>query len=347
MNKNEIVNTFPKTAGKNDVLNIISEFSKNYNSYNEIYTKNLINLISFYENLSLIFETLPSKIIFPQIESKPMFKNNPLLNIINTFYDYHKNILRKLFRISSNIKKNIIPKLSTYKSNIEKDNSNFNLFISETLQKIKLQKIKISEANNNYTTEADKFKKLELDSIKKLNNSSLLGLIHKNLDEQRKKVSNLSYIQQQEIQIINRHYSESQDIMMKKLFEIKSTYKNNNYIIFECIKDYLNNFHDELYDSCKKESNELIKNIEFNEENQKPDEFINNILINENNKKIFFNKWKYEYKQNIEIINEEENNNESNTNQKPTKLPFTDILYEPEYMLIIKNNQIQVNYEMD
>ena len=115
MNKNEIVNTFPKTSGKNDVLNIISEFSKNYNSYNEIYTKNLINLISFYENLSLIFETLPSKIIFPQIESKPMFKNNPLLNIINTFYDYHKNILRKLFRISSNIKKNIIPKLSTYK----------------------------------------------------------------------------------------------------------------------------------------------------------------------------------------------------------------------------------------
>ena len=81
--------------------------------------------------------------------------------------------------------------------------------------------------------------------------------------------------------------------------------------------------------------------------NQKPDEFINNILINENNKKIFFNKWKYEYKQNIEIINEEENNNESNINQKPTKLPFTDILYEPEYMLIIKNNQIQVNYEMD
>ena len=347
MNKNEIVNTFPKIAGKNDILNIISEFSKNYNSYNEIYTKNLINLISFYENLSLIFETLPSKIIFPQIESKPMFKNNPLLNIINTFYDYHKNILRKLFRISSNIKKNIIPKLSTYKSNLEKDNSNFNLFISETLQKIKSQKIKISEANNNYTTEADKFKKLEIDSIKKLNNSSLLGLIHKNLDEQRKKVSNLSYIQQQEIQIINRHYSESQDIMMKKLFEIKSTYKNNNYIIFECIKDYLNNFHDELYDSCKKESNELTKNIEFNEENQKPDEFINNILINENNKKIFFNKWKYEYKQNIEIINEEENNNESNTNQKPTKLPFTDILYEPEYMLIIKNNQIQVNYEMD
>ena len=294
MNKNEIVNTFPKTSGKNDVLNIISEFSKNYNSYNEIYTKNLINLISFYENLSLIFETLPSKIIFPQIESKPMFKNNPLLNIINTFYDYHKNILRKLFRISSNIKKNIIPKLSAYKSNLEKDNSNFNIFIAETLQKIKSQKVKISEANNNYTVEADKFKKLELDSIKKLNNSSLLGLIHKNLDDQRKKVSNCSYIQQQEIQIINRQYSESQDIMMKKLFEIKSAYKNNNYIIFECIKDHLNNFHDELSDSCKKEANIIIKNIEFNEENQKPDEFIHNMLNNENNKKIFFNKWKYE-----------------------------------------------------
>ena len=48
----------------------------------------------------------------------------------------------------------------------------------------------MEEANNNYKTEAEKFKNLEIDSIKKLNNSSLLGVIHKNLNEQRKKVAN-------------------------------------------------------------------------------------------------------------------------------------------------------------
>ena len=347
MNKNEISNTTSKNTNKNDILNIINEFSKNYKSYNEIYTNNLLNLISFYENLSLIFETLPSKIIFPQIETKAMFKNDSSLNIINNFYNYHKNILKKLVNISSNIKKNIIPKLSTYKSNLENENSIFNKFISDTLQKINSQKIKISEANNNYKIEADKFKKLELDSIKKLSNTALLGLIHKNLDDQRKKVSNFSLIQQQEIQLINRQYNESQDLMMKKLYEIKSTFKNNNYTVLECIKDFLKIFDDELFNASKNEANKLIENIDFNEENQKPDEFINNMLINENNKKIFFNKWKYEFKQNIEIINEEENIIENNTIQKLSKIPFTDILYEPEYMLIIKENQTELNNQQD
>ena len=347
MNKNEVIHTNQKNTNKSDILNIISEFAKNYKSYNEISTKNLINLISFYENLSLIFENLPSKIDFPQVESKPMFKNNPSLNIINSFYNYHISILKKLLIISSNIKKNIIPKLTTYKSNLENENSNFNLFVSDTLQKINAQEIKISEINNNYKIEADKLKQLELDSIKKLNNTAILDSIQKSLDDQRKVVSNLSNIQQQEVQKINKQYSESQDIMMKKLFEIKSTYKNNNHIIFGCLKDYFKIFHDELLNSKKNEENKIIENIDFNEENQKPDEFIHNMLINEDNKIIFFNKWKYEVKQNIENNNEDENLHLSKTIQKLSKLPLTEILYEPEYMLIIKDNLIQENYEQD
>ena len=347
MNKNEVIHTNQKNTNKSDILNIISEFAKNYKSYNEISTKNLINLISFYENLSLIFENLPSKIDFPQVESKPMFKNNPSLNIINSFYNYHISILKKLLIISSNIKKNIIPKLTTYKSNLENENSNFNLFVSDTLQKINAQEIKISEINNNYKIEADKLKQLELDSIKKLNNTAILDSIQKSLDDQRKVVSNLSNIQQQEVQKINQQYSESQDIMMKKLFEIKSTYKNNNHIIFGCLKDYFKIFHDELLNSKKNEENKIIENIDFNEENQKPDEFIHNMLINEDNKIIFFNKWKYEVKQNIENNNEDENLHLSKTIQKLSKLPLTEILYEPEYMLIIKDNLIQENYEQD
>ena len=346
MNKNESKNKFQKITNKKDILNIITEFSNNYKSYNEIYITNLINLITFYENLSLTFESLPSKIFFPKIESKAMFKNNPSISIINNFYIYHRNILKILMKISKNIKSNIIPKLTTYKTNLESENKNLNTFISQTLEKINSQKIKISEANNNYKTEADNFKKLELDSIKKLNNTSLLGLIHQNLNEQRKKVSNLSFIQQQEIQIINRLYNESQDLMMKKIYEIKSTYKNDNYTIFECLKDYLKIFRDDFLNININENNKIIENIDFSEENQNPDEFINTMLINEANKKIFFNKWKYDFKSNNDI-NEEENISESNTIPKTTKLPFTDIIYEPEYMLIIKDNQLTEKKEQD
>ena len=347
MNKNEVTNQIQKYTNKNDILNIINEFSKNYKSYFEISTKNLINLITFYENLSTILETLPSKIDFPQIESNTMFKNNPSIKIINSFYNFHISLFRKLLVISSNIKKNIIPKLNIYKSNLENENSKFNIFISNTLQKINTQEIKISEANNNYKIESNKLKQLELDSIKKLNNTALLDLIQKSLDDQRKIVSNFSNIQQQEIQVINQQYSESQDAMMKKLFEIKSAYKNNNYIIFGCLKDYFKIFNDELFDLNKNEENKLIENIDFNEENQKPDEFIHNMLMNEDNKKIFFSKWKYEVKQNNENNNEDENIHQSKTIKKLSKLPLTDISYETEYMLIIKDNQIQDNYEHD
>ena len=290
MSKNEIKNIISKSQNKKDILNIISEFSNNYKTNNEIYINNLINLISFYENLALIFETLRSKIIFPQMETKPMFKNNPSLNAINKFYNHHLNIFKILQKISENIKQSIIPKLSSYKTNLEHENSNIDKFISETLQKIQIQKEKILEANNNYKTEAEKFKNLEIDSIKKLNNSSLLGVIHKNLNEQRKKVANFSFIQQQEIQILNRLYNESQEEMSKKISEIKAIYKNNNFTVFESIKEYLKIFEDEFLDYAKDENKKLNENIDFSEENQNPDEFIDVMLVNDNNKKIFFNK---------------------------------------------------------
>ena len=346
MSKNEIKNIISKSQNKKELLNIISEFSNNYKTNNEIFINNLINLISFYENLALIFETLRSKIIFPKIETKPMLKNDPSLNAINKFYNHHLNIFKILQKISENIKQSIIPKLSSYKSNLENENSNIDIFFSETLQKIQLQKEKIIEANNNYKTEAEKFKNLEIDSIKKLNNSSLLGVIHKNLNEQRKKVSNFSFIQQQEIQILNRQYNESQEEMTKKILEIKAIYKNNNFTVFESIKEYLKIFEDEFLDYTKDETKKLNENIDFSEENQNPDEFIDILLINDNNKKIFFNKWKYiDVKQEFEHINDEENN--IINIKKESKLPFTDIIYEPEYMLIRKENLTPENLQQD
>ena len=347
MYKNEIKNSAPNANSQKDILNIITDFS-NYNKiYNEINLKNLLNLISFYENLSLIFETLPSKIIFQNIETKTIFKDNPSINIINSFYNYHKNILKILVKISGDIKKIIIPKLLNYKSNLESQNSKTNSFFSEILQKIKTQKEKLAIANNNYKTEAEKFKALEIDSIKKLNNSSLLGLIHKSLNDQRKKVSNCSLFQQQEIQTLNKLYNETQEEMNKKIIEIKAVYKNNNFIIFESIKEYLKLSKDEFFDFAKVEVKKLNQNIDLNEENQNPDEFINTMLINENNKKIFFNKWKYnENKQSFETINDEENNINLNS-LKISKLPFTEILYEPEHMLIIKDNKIKESLKED
>ena len=158
-------------------------------------------------------------------------------------------------------------------------------------------------------------------------------------------MSNCSFIQQQEIQILNKQYNESQDEINKKIIEIKAIYKNNNFIIFESIKEYLKIFDDEFFGFARSEVKKLNENIDFNEENQNPDEFIDSMLINENNKKIFFNKWKYnEYKP--FDINDEENNINLNS-LKITKLPFTEILYEPEYMLIIKDNEIKDGLKED
>ena len=350
MNKNEIQNIPQKDKNKNDILNIITQFSNNYKAYNEIYLNNILNLITFYENLSLIFETLPSKIIFPKLETNPIFKNNHSIDIINKFYNFHRNILKILLKISSNIKNILIPKLSNYKANLEIDNSNTISFLSDTYQKIKAQKEKIVEANNNYKIERENFKKLELDSIKKLNNTSLLSLIHKSLNEQRKKVANFSFIQQQEIQILNKQYNESQNEISKKVLEIKSTYKNDNFTIFECIKEFLKVFEEELFDVTKVEAKKLKENIDFDEENQNPEEFIDIMLVNENNKKLFFNKWKYyDFKSDLEMINDEDNH-ENNVNLNSSKipiLPFTDITYEPEYMLINKDNQSNANLKED
>ena len=350
MNKNEIQNIPQKDKNKNDILNIITQFSNNYKAYNEIYLNNILNLITFYENLSLIFETLPSKIIFPKLETNPIFKNNHSIDVINKFYNFHRNILKILLKISSNIKNILIPKLSNYKANLEIDNSNTISFLSDTYQKIKAQKEKIVEANNNYKIERENFKKLELDSIKKLNNTSLLSLIHKSLNEQRKKVANFSFIQQQEIQILNKQYNESQNEISKKVLEIKSTYKNDNFTIFECIKDFLKVFEEELFDVTKVEAKKLKENIDFDEENQNPEEFIDIMLVNENNKKLFFNKWKYyDFKSDLEMINDEDNH-ENNVNLNSSKipiLPFTDITYEPEYMLIKKDIQSKMNLKED
>ena len=342
MNKNEGNQISQRNKNnKIDILNIITILSDNYSTYNSIYQKNLINLISFYENLSLVLETIPSKIIFPKIENKTLFNDDPSINIINKFYNYHKSLLINLNKMSSNIKKNIIPRLNNYKFNLENENNNISIFMEELTKKITIHQQKINDAYKNYTSEYEKFKQLELDSVKKLSNTSMLGVIHKNLDEQRKKATNYSVIRQQEIQILNKLYNESQEEMIKKIFQIKQKYKINNDTILGSIKEYLNIWNNNFFDFTINESKTLYENIEFIKENENLDNFIDLILINENNKIVFYNKWKYTQNNNNNFPNlnnedEEENENSSNIFKIP-KIPFTDIKYDPENMLILKD----------
>ena len=347
MNKNDRkTNTTARNSNKKELFNIIGDFNNNYSSYNEIYLKNLLNLISFYKNISLAFECFPSKLNFQKVENLLLFNGDPSTNIINSFNNYLKTICDNLLKISVNIKQNIIPKLYEYKKNLESDNSDISFFMEDTLSKITDYSEKINEADKQNKIESEKLKKLELDSLKKLHNTSMLGVIHKTLEDQRKKVSNYSYIQKQEIQSLNKFYSETQGEMSKKILQIKSHYKNNNYIIFECVKEFLKNVDDNIIDYHINESKKMMQKIELDEENQNPEKFINLLLINENNKDILFKKWKYNQLNISENKDENEKENEYDE-EKPhflmkNKIPFTDIKYDPEHLLIIKDIETEI-----
>jgi hypothetical protein len=344
MNKNERNQLVQKYKNQNVLLAIINDLSNNYTNYNKIYINNLLNLTSFYDNLSLVLESLPSKIIFPKIANINLFNDNPSINIIDDFYNYHRKFLNNLQKLSVNIKQKIIPKLIEYKNNLEKENINIDKFMDDIIGKTANHQQKINEYNDAMNKESEKFKKMELDSLKLLSNSSMLEIIHKTLDDQRKKVSNHSAIHQQEIQTLNKLYNENQDIMNKKVFQIKSNYKNNNYTIFESIKEYIKIWNDIIIDNNVNESKKLYEKIDFIEENLNPDGFIDLILINENNKTIFNSKWKYSQNKYSEIFNNE--NDETNNPHflRIPKLPYTDIQYDPEHMLILKNTNLDSDH---
>ena len=166
---------------------------------------------------------------------------------------------------------------------------------------------KILEANKNYKSENEKFKQLEHDSIKKLGNTSIYEILHKSLDDQRKKVTNYSMMEQQEIQVLNKVYNEEKEEMIKKMFKMKENYYSDNDKIFESVKNYLNLWNNNIIDYSIKESKQLMDNIEVFKEKQNSDNFIDLLLINENNKLVLYSKWKYN-------LNNNNNNNRINNN---------------------------------
>ena len=174
MNKNDRKQITTKYKNKKDIIGIIEDLNKNYSSYNKIYINNLLNLISVFEKISLVFESLPSKIIIPKVETSPLFSNNPSINIIKNFFNYQKNLINNLNKISINIKQNIIPKLMYYKNSLENENTDISFFMEESIKKINTNIQKINEANKQNKIESEKLKQLELDSLKKLQNSSML-----------------------------------------------------------------------------------------------------------------------------------------------------------------------------
>ena len=132
---------------KKVLVNILEDLHNNLSIYNKIYKNNLNNLISFFENMSLVLESLPSKIIVHKIESSPLFNNNPSIYIMNNFYNFQKNIISNVLKFSENIKQNIIPKLNDYKNSLEDENNDISFFIEDTIKKININQQKINEAN--------------------------------------------------------------------------------------------------------------------------------------------------------------------------------------------------------
>ena len=327
-----------------DIPSLLRKFSNNFDEYNKIFSQNLTNLISFYENLCFYLETIPSRIILYKIDSSPLFKNHPIINTINTFYTFHYNILNNFPKISTNIKKDLIPKLKSEYSHIQNCKSTVTKFISEAAKKIETAKASYADVSQKYKIEQDKFQKLEIDSIQKCNDKSMINLIYKNLEEQKNVVSKLFLSEQTEKIKLNDLYNSQKKEVDKMLNDIKLTYEDYNSIIYDNFKSYIDIWNNNVIEACCNGNKKINEKIQFNVQNQNTQIIIDSILENEFNKKIFQDKW------NIEKFNEQENFKETSNkyyNYKFSKIPNTDIKYDQESMLVIKMKNFDTNFFND
>ena len=125
---------FEQEKNINDESPIYNELLKISNllpNYFEENIQNILNLIKYFDSVSLEFNNFGNKIIIPNVtlNSKDYsFKNN-----LAIFYDSQLSFLSKIKQISPSIKKDIIEPLLILKDNYEKEKKDILLSLKKYL----------------------------------------------------------------------------------------------------------------------------------------------------------------------------------------------------------------------
>ena len=267
---------------ENHIYNELIKMSSSLSSHFTENMQNIVNIIDFFNSISLEFKNFGKGIKFPKNVSKLSF-----------FYESQISFTGKINQISNLIKNGIIDPLTIYKDNYEKDNKEILISLS-----------KIMEELNNHQNILNNIKQNYYNNKIILNNENIIS----NKEEINNLENNYYTIYFTEYDKINKILVDSEKKYMtikEKLLKIEN---ENNIIIIDIMNEFLNIINNEL-ELFKSDNNILMIKINKYSNENKIFLFNNSILDK---------KWE----QNIKLDCFNDNNNLQNNNINNSKNDF-------------------------
>ena len=318
----------------NEILFALQNLSNNLSINFNYLLEDIEALTKYFERFSTELKLSANKIKLKST-AKPLSRNY----IIDSLCKYNDLITKNLIQLICNIQINLITNLKQYKKEYEEENNKTLNRINQIISNITLQQDKLDQIKINYCDENEKLKKMEIDSVKKVNNNNL-NEVHKNLDEQKLKLQNISIAYYKNAQKMNQIYNESKNDFNEIISDLEIDYKSKNDFYFNCLDKYLLAYQDFSknlkYQELKEISNKKNSYEDFNTYISK--------LTNDYN--LLINKWKYDININNTSKPKKDIKTVVNNNIKKNifqailhKFPNSNIKYVPEYMYIIDENE--------
>ena len=223
----------------NEILFALQNLSNNLSINFNYLLEDIEALTKYFERFSTELKLSANKIKLKST-AKPLSRNY----IIDSLCKYNDLITKNLIQLICNIQINLITNLKQYKKEYEEENNKTLNRINQIISNITLQQDKLDQIKINYCDENEKLKKMEIDSVKKVNNNNL-NEVHKNLDEQKLKLQNISIAYYKNAQKMNQIYNESKNDFNEIISDLENDYKSKNDFYFNCLDKYLLAYQEE------------------------------------------------------------------------------------------------------
>ena len=320
---------FEQEKNINDESPIYNELLKISNllpNYFEENIQNILNLIKYFDNVSLEFNNFGNKIIIPNVtlNSKDYsFKNN-----LAIFYDSQLSFLSKIKQISPSIKKDIIEPLLILKDNYEKEKKDILLSLGDIIKEISKHLNILKDIKQNYYNNFQKLKTIGTeDDINLLENNYYSTYFN-------------------EYDMINQIFESSEKNYFKIKEQIFNIENKKNKEIIDKIEIYLKIINDEInyFSNENSQISNKINNYKSNQDSLIISLFKNNDILGkkwvQDIKLESFNV-NFNYKNNDNIIN----NNQNDYNIIKNEDPIINNNYFNYNNNLIYNNQDSIKLE--
>lgn len=297
INKKSIENNH-NINDENEIYNELIKLSSFLSNHFTEDVQNIIDLVDFFNTLSVEFNNFGKGIKFPKKFSNYSF-----------FYELQIAVFGKINKISNSIKNEIIDPLIIFKDEYVNDNNKILLYLKEIIEEISKHHNILNQVNQNY------YNSLRI-------NNNIKNTEDKNIIENN--YYNIYFIQYDKYRIV---LEESEKKYLKMKEKLMKNEHNKNQLIINKIKRYLNILNNEIIEH-KNNNDSLIEKLNKNK-------FDNKIItkIIEDSHSILNKKWNK--KTQLNLISEnyilQNNYNKNNINNNSFKK-------ENDYEMIIKNN---------